>query len=305
VVVNNVETLVNVVAAANGKPVTHKTLTIAGAVGRPMTLTVPLGTSFGEAIEVAGGLATRSPVLCLGGLMMGETTVDLDRPITKTITGIVVLPRDHLVIERKLKSAAVQARIGKSACDQCRYCTELCPRFLLGYAVEPHQVMRSLAFSATGQAFWNSWAALCCACGLCTFYACPESLYPKEACDAAKLQLRQAGIKINTQALVKPHPLRPGRRVPIRALMKKLQIEQYDLPAPWFDVGIAPHQVVLPLTQSAGVANKPLVKAGDRVTAGQPLGEIPKGALGAIVHAPFAATVTAIKDDCLILSRTP
>ena len=54
------------------------------------------------------------------------------------------------IIERKLKPAKVQAKIGKSACDQCRYCTEYCPRFLLGYAVEPHQVMRSLAFTATG-----------------------------------------------------------------------------------------------------------------------------------------------------------
>ena len=34
-VVQNVETLVNIAAAADGRPVTHKTLTIAGAVRRP------------------------------------------------------------------------------------------------------------------------------------------------------------------------------------------------------------------------------------------------------------------------------
>jgi len=191
VVVNNVETLVNVAAAADGQPVTHKTLTLAGAVKRPVTLTVPVGTTFREAIAAAGGFATDDPVLFLGGLMMGETTENLDTPITKTTTGVVVLPRDHHVAQRKLQPAPAQDRIGKSACDQCRYCTEYCPRFLLGYAVEPHQVMRSLAFTATGAARWNEWASLCCACGLCTLFACPEELFPKEACDRAKAELRR------------------------------------------------------------------------------------------------------------------
>ena len=87
--------------------------------------------------------------------MMGQTTDDLDTPIIKTTSGAVILPRNHLVIERKLKPDPLKSRIGKSACDQCRYCTEFCPRYLLGYAVEPHQVMRSLAFTATGKSYWN------------------------------------------------------------------------------------------------------------------------------------------------------
>ena len=137
-VVNNVETFINIAAAAEGKPLTHKMLTIAGAVKSPVTLRVPVGTTYRDCIEAAGGLTTNDPVLCIGGLMMGQTTDNLDSPITKTSTGVVILPRDHHVMERKLKPAKVQAKIGKSACDQCRYCTEYCPRFLLGYQVEPH-----------------------------------------------------------------------------------------------------------------------------------------------------------------------
>lgn len=45
IVVCNVETFVNIAAAAEGRPVTHKTLTIAGAVRSPRTITVPLGMS--------------------------------------------------------------------------------------------------------------------------------------------------------------------------------------------------------------------------------------------------------------------
>ena len=44
-VVCNVETLANISAAAKGVPVTHKTITLAGAVNSPMTMTVPVGTA--------------------------------------------------------------------------------------------------------------------------------------------------------------------------------------------------------------------------------------------------------------------
>ena len=304
VVVNNVETLVNVAAAADGRPVTHKTLTLAGAVKNPLTLTVPVGTTFREAIEATGGFATNEPVLCLGGLMMGETTENLDTPITKTATGVVVLPRSHHVIQRKLQPPATQDRIGKSACDQCRYCTEYCPRFLLGYAVEPHQVMRSLAFTATGAAHWNEWASLCCACGLCTLFACPEELFPKEACDNAKAELRRAGTKWTGPTIVKPHPMREGRRVPIKSLMRRLHVEQFNHPAPWQAVEVRPQQVILPLKQNAGAANEPSVKPGDRVAAGQPLGAPPAKALGAPLHAPFAGRVVSVTNR-IVLERMP
>jgi Na+-translocating ferredoxin:NAD+ oxidoreductase RnfC subunit len=300
VVVNNVETLVNIAAAAAGQPVTRKTLTIAGAVRRPLTLTLPIGTAFRDAIELAGGLTIPDPVLCVGGLMMGQITLDLEAPITKTTTGVVILPRDHPVMERRLKPAAAQARIGKSACDQCRYCTEFCPRFLLGYAVEPHQVMRSLAFTAAGQSRWNEWAWLCCACGLCTWYACPEMLFPKEACDDSKAELRRANFKWNGPANLRPHPLREGRRVPIKRLARKLQVQDYDAPAPWLDLPYQPKRLVLPLKQSAGVACLPAVQPGDRVREGQVIGRVPAQALGAALHAPMSGVVVAVADGIVL-----
>lgn len=303
VVVSNVETLVNIAAAADGRPVVEKTVTLAGAVRNPVTVTVPVGTTFRELIEATGGFATDDPVLAIGGLMMGETTDNLDAPIAKTTTGVVVLPRAHHVMQRKLRPAKTQAAIGKSACDQCRYCTEYCPRFLLGYTVEPHQVMRSLAFTATGKELWNQWAALCCACGLCTLYACPEELFPKEACDDAKAEMRKTGFKWTGPTEVKTHPLHEGRRVPIKSLMRKLHVEQYDHPAPLTKLSFTPTRLVLPLKQSAGVANRPLVKAGERVRGGQALGELPANALGAILHAPCDATVRAVTDSRIELEK--
>jgi len=303
-VVCNVETFVNIAAAAAGHPVTTKTLTVAGAVREPRTLTVPLGTSLRECLAAAGGATVDDPVLAIGGMMMGETTDDLDRAVTKTTGGVIVLARDHHVIERKLKPAKARNAIGKSACDQCRYCTELCPRYLLGYAVEPHQVMRSLAFTATGAAHWNEWAAMCCACGLCTLFACPEELYPKEACDQSKAEMKQANVKWSGPTTVKPHPMREGRRTPIKSLMKKLNIAQYDHPAHWEPTVVAPRRIALPLKQSTGAPCQPLVRAGEAVAAGQAVGAIPDKALGAMLHAPFAATVAEVTATHLILNRS-
>jgi Na+-translocating ferredoxin:NAD+ oxidoreductase RnfC subunit len=300
VLVSNVETLANLAAAAEGQPVTRKTITLAGAVQSPATISVPIGTSIRDALGAAGGLRVADPVFFVGGLMMGEMTTDPDRPLTKTTAGVVVLPGVHPLVERRARPAAAKRAVGKSACDQCRYCTELCPRYLLGYRVEPHQVMRGLAFSPATGARWGSLGWLCSACGLCTLYACPESLYPKEACDDAKLE-RIAPC--SAPAAAKPHGLRDARRVPTRALVARLGIAEYDRPAPLGADLPDPERVVLPLRQGAGVPGDPTVARGDPVRAGEPLSTVPPDAIGAPIHAPFAAIVSSVESDRITLTR--
>ena len=300
-VVSNVETLAQVAAAADGRPVTHKMVTIAGAVANPSTFEVPLGASYRDLIAAAGGATCESPVLQIGGMMMGRTSESLDVPITKTDAGAIVLPREHKTIERKLRPKEAQARIGRSACDQCRYCTEFCPRFLLGYAVEPHQVMRGLGFTSAGSSQWNPWASLCCSCGLCTLYACPEDLYPKEACDDAKIELRATGFKWTGPAPEKPHPFHDGRRVPIDRLVSKLGIGAWDKPAPLRPLPRELTRLVLSLKQSAGDPVAPSVRAGQKVRMGEVLGEPASGALGATLHAPMAALVESVSETIVLV----
>lgn len=300
-VVSNVETLAQVAAAALGRPVTHKMVTIAGAVAQPSTFEVPLGASYRDLIAAAGGATCADPVLQIGGMMMGRTSESLDVFITKTDAGAIVLPREHKTVERKLRPKEAQARIGRSACDQCRYCTEFCPRFLLGYAVEPHQVMRGLGFSTAGSAQWDPWASLCCSCGLCTLYACPEDLYPKEACDDAKIELRATGFKWTGPAPTKPHPFHDGRHVPIDRLVSKLGIGAWDKPAPLRPLPRELTRLVLPLKQSAGVPVEAGVRAGQKVRAGDVLGEPPDASLGASLHAPITALVESVSDAIVLV----
>jgi Na+-translocating ferredoxin:NAD+ oxidoreductase RnfC subunit len=230
----------------------------------------------------------------VSGIMMGTLTFDLDDVVTKTTGGLIVLPRDHYLMTRRTRSQQEMNHIGKSACDQCSYCTELCPRYLLGYEVMPHKVMRSLGFSMGGSEMWNQWAELCCSCGLCTLYACPEDLYPKEACDQAKHDMRGAGIKFVQKREVEIHPMKEGRRVPLSMLRKRMKIEEYERAAPFVEARLEPQMVKLMLKQHAGAPAKAAVREGDRVEIGDPVGTIEAGELGSSIHASIVGKVKTV-----------
>jgi Na+-translocating ferredoxin:NAD+ oxidoreductase RnfC subunit len=293
-VVNNVETLYNVHQAERGVAVTRKFLTVGGAVREPKSFWAPVGTAFRELLGAAGGGTSAEVGIFVSGIMMGKLTFDLDEVVTKTTAGLVVLPREHYLVTRKERPLAAMNRIGKSACDQCSYCTEFCPRYLLGYQVMPHKVMRSLGFSTSGADLWNQSAELCCACGLCTLYACPEDLYPKEACDQAKSDLRAAGIKFVQTKEVEIHPMKEGRRVPLSMLRKRLKIEEFEREAPFAEVKLEPRAVRLPFSQHTGVPAEPVVRVGQKVRVGEAVAEVKGEQLGANVHASIAGTVKTV-----------
>ena len=295
-VVNNVETLYNVHQAVQGAPVTRKLVSVAGAVREPKTFWAPVGTSFRDLIELAGGATVPEFGMFVSGIMMGRLSFDLDDVVTKTIAGLIVLPREHYLVSRKDRPIEAMHRIGKSACDQCSYCTEFCPRYLLGYQVMPHKVMRSLGFTMSGSDLWNQSAELCCACGLCTLFACPEDLYPKEACDRAKRDMKAAKIKFVQQKPVTVHPMKEYRRVPLSQLRRRLKIEAFEGETPYQAIEHQPHSVRIKLCQHVGKPAKAVVQAGDRVEAGTAVGRVKAPDLGADVHASIAGTVKQVTD---------
>jgi Na+-translocating ferredoxin:NAD+ oxidoreductase RnfC subunit len=296
-VVSNVETLHNVHLAEKGKPVTEKFLSVCGAVGEAKSFWAPVGTPFRDLLALAGGATVADYGVFVSGIMMGTLTFDLDDVVTKTTGGLIVLPRDHYLMTRRTRSQREMDHIGKSACDQCSYCTEFCPRYLLGYEVMPHKVMRSLGFTMTGGEVWNQWAELCCACGICTLYACPEDLYPKEACDMGKHDRRAAGLKFVQQKPVEVHPMKEYRRVPLSQLRKRLQVEEYERAAPYANVAPKPGAVRIKMKQHAGEAAAPAVREGQKVKQGQVVGRVAAGKLGADVHASIDGKVRSVSAD--------
>jgi Na+-translocating ferredoxin:NAD+ oxidoreductase RnfC subunit len=239
----------------------------------------------------------------VSGLMMGTFTWDADDVVTKTTAGLILLPSDHYLITRRVRTQQEMNRIGKSACDQCSYCTEFCPRYLLGYDVQPHKVMRSLGFTTTGEAHWNQWADLCCSCGLCTLYACPEDLYPKEACDDGKKFLRAAGMKFEQQKPVQVHPMKEFRRVPSPQLRKRLKVDELERDTPFEPISYRPAKVRLKLKQHAGKPAAPAVSLGDRVKPSQLVADMSPDDLGCPVHSPIGGAVTAITTDYIEVTQ--
>jgi Na+-translocating ferredoxin:NAD+ oxidoreductase RnfC subunit len=301
-VVNNVETLYNVDLATRDIPVTEKFVSVSGAAREPKSFWVPVGTSFRDLIMLAGGATVPEFGMFVSGIMMGTLSFDLDDVVTKTTAGLILLPIDHYLITRRTRSQEEMNRIGKSACDQCSYCTEFCPRYLLGYEVQPHKVMRSLGFTTSGVAHWSQWAELCCACGLCTLYACPEDLYPKEACDDGKRVMRAEGTKFVQTKPVQVHPMKEYRRVPQSMLRKRLKIEEYDTETPFADLAHRPAAVRIKLKQHAGKAAAPVVEEGAKVRKGQVVARVDEPDLGAHIHSSIDGRVRKVTAEWVEIS---
>lgn len=296
-VVVNVETLVNI---GVDRPVTHKYLTVAGAVETPVTLRVPIGTRIGDLIEAAGGATESDTGVLLGGVMMGRLAPNLDEPVTKTLGGVIVLPATHHLIKWYRQDRRQVELIGRSACDQCRFCTDLCPRFLLGHPIEPHAAMRSLGFESP-QSPMVAGTLYCCECNLCSLYSCPENLDPKNICTFSKPLARERGLQWKgNPADIEPHPLADSRRAPMKRLIAKLGLAEFHNVGPLVERAIEPTRVVLPLKQHAGAPAVAAVRVGARVTVGDLVAAPAPKALGARIHASISGTVRAVGETIVI-----
>jgi Na+-translocating ferredoxin:NAD+ oxidoreductase RnfC subunit len=297
-VVMNVETALNVAQAAQ-QPVTEKFLTIAGAVARPVTLRVPVGVTLAQCVAAAGGATVPDANYIVGGVMMGYLEDDQQALVDKTTGGLIVLPSDHVVVRRRRQDWRQITRIGRSACDQCSFCTELCPRWLLGHPIEPHRAMRSLEFNLVGEANVIG-TSFCCECNLCSLYSCPEDLDPKNVCAQNKRRLASQKQRWQNPPF---NPQRPemhleNRKAPMSRLIRKLGLAHFHNEGPLDAQLLAAAKVGVKLKQHLGTACEPIVDVGQRVSKGQLLGRPPltdgKPALGTAVHASLDGTVTAI-----------
>jgi Na+-translocating ferredoxin:NAD+ oxidoreductase RnfC subunit len=308
VLVQNVETLVNVYRASRNQSVTHTMLTVHGEVEHPFTAWLPIGMSYADVIALAGAIRCESPVVVEGGVMMGSVEADLSTSITAVTSGLLVLPHDAYVVAKKSEPEKVSKRIGKAACDQCTLCTEMCPRYLLGYPIQPHLVMRSLLTTGETSETLSLHAQACCECNICTLWACPEQLNPRDVCVAAKRDLKvhdlwQSAEQLQSQT--RPvHSMREYRGVPTSRLIRRLGLAQYDhREAPWLEVSEPPERVAISLRTHMGSRAVPIVKPGDEVLAGDVIAEPPGEALGVPVHASITGTICAVCDESHISDR--
>ncbi len=306
-VVDNVETIVNIAHAVDGRPVVNKYVTVTGAVADPQTTVVPVGTSIADCLALAGGVTCDNPVVLTGGVMMGGITQNPADPVAKTMGGIIVLPADHYLVRRKTSSKETYTRIGHGQCDQCSLCTELCPRYILGYPIEPHRVMRTLLMTGDAKQRGSLWAQYCCECNVCSLIACPEQLDPKNICVDAKAILKErkdGRTEAELETLFRPpHPVRKGREIPISTLYTRLGLRPYDRKAGFVASDWQPDSVVIPLAAHIGAPAEPTVGVGDAVSRGDVIGNVQENQLGCPVHASIDGRVAAVSAHAIAIAR--
>ena len=294
VLVYNVETIYNVYRALHGHPVTHKFVTITGEVNQPETFYAPLGSKIFGLVKRSGGLKINDPAYLIGGPMMGVLGNDQD-VVTKTTNAIIVLPKNHPVILRKLTKASIDLKRAMAACSQCNYCTDMCPRHLLGHPIDPAEFMRvaSNQDSHNIKPYIN--ARYCSSCGVCEAYACHQGLSPRILLGVIKNRFKANGIKYpDYDGAVIPANDMNLKRVPLKRLVARLGLEPYTNPAPIYEEPINAKEVDIKLLQHIGAPAIPVVKVNDSVEIGDLIAIADDKSMSVNIHASIKGTVAEI-----------
>ncbi|MCR5367342.1 MULTISPECIES: electron transport complex subunit RsxC [Eubacterium] len=156
VIVNNVDTIISIYEAViEGRPLISRVVTVSGdAIAEPGNFIVPLGTSYRELIEAAGGYKVEPEKVISGGPMMGRAIFSLDIPITKGTSSILALSKDEV------------AELEPSSCIKCGRCVSICPG-----RVMPN-ILADYAEHGRYEKFLDAGGMECCECGCCS-YVCP------------------------------------------------------------------------------------------------------------------------------------
>ncbi|GAB6085139.1 4Fe-4S dicluster domain-containing protein [Alkaliphilus crotonatoxidans] len=299
----NSETALNIYNAAKGKAVTEKFITISGDVPRPLTVKVPVGAKIIDVLRLSGISNFEDYTVIDGGPMMGPVMEKLDGYITKKNKGFIILKKHHPLIQKKSIETSQAKRVNRASCEQCRMCTDLCPRYLIGHNTQPHIMMRAMAYEfQPGKPQEN--AQLCCQCNLCELFSCPVGLYPRAANVYFKERLAEKNIRYQPEkSTFEVRKTRKYRQVPSKRLIARLGLREFDNPAPLADIVLEPETVHIGKQQHIGAPANCQVALGDHVQAGDLIGRAPEGSLGASIHASISGTVIEIGKEFIVIRR--
>ncbi len=165
-------------AVVEGKPLTHRIVTITGgAIKEPCNRLVPLGTSFQYLIDEAKGFSEDPDRVLTGGPMMGIAQFTMDVGVIKGTNAVLCLT--------KAEAAPVAA---EEVCLRCGRCVNVCPMHLTPVYMHLY----------AEKGLWKEAEALnvmdCIECGSCN-YICPGRLHLVQSFRVTKLELRNLAAK--------------------------------------------------------------------------------------------------------------
>lgn len=175
VVVSNVGTVYAICEAVyKNKPLYEKVVTVVGRnLENSANLDVRLGTSIKDLIDQCGPLKQEPAKIVMGGPMMGIAQFDLNAPVIKGTSGIILLDKDEIV------------EAEEESCLRCGECVANCPMGL-----EPGMI--SLAIAKDRLDLAEVYGVMdCIECGLCS-YICPANRNLVQSIKYAKQRIEDA-----------------------------------------------------------------------------------------------------------------
>lgn len=155
-VVHNVGTAFAVYEAIQkNKPLIERVVTITGpSLSNPGNFLVRIGTPVSKLIEAAGGMPSDTGKIISGGPMMGKAVTNVDIPVVKGTSGIILFPEE------------LSGRSESTACIRCAKCTSVCALNL-----EPY-LLATLSEKGFFERAEKEHITDCMECGSCS-YTCP------------------------------------------------------------------------------------------------------------------------------------
>jgi electron transport complex protein RnfC len=173
-VVHNVGTTYAVYEAVQkNKPLIERVVTVTGkSVKQPSNFMVRIGTPVIDLLIAAGGIPEDTGKIVSGGPMMGKAIADVDVPVAKGTSGILLIPEEE------------SKRAEMYNCVHCGKCIEACPMGL-----EPYHLL-IMSKKGNSQRAKEEHILDCIECGSCSF-VCPSNRPILDYIRLGKTQLRK------------------------------------------------------------------------------------------------------------------
>ena len=305
VIVLNVETLYNLYKAVFcSEPVIEKYITVGGDTKEDITIKAPIGMNIAELLDICN-IDTSGKCVIDGGPMMGKLIDPKTAVVTKTTKGLLLFPETHSVIMRRKMPLSTVLKRASAACCGCSMCSDVCPRYLLGYSLRVDKTIRAASHSEIQNAESFLQSSLCCGCGICTVIGCQQMLDPQAVSMEIKRLLGKNGYRrANNKAPAAVRPERASRLVSSSKLIDRLGIRKYvkDHTERRY-IDFAPDRVFIPLSQHVGKPASPAVKPGDSVSAGDIIAKTEENVLGAVIHASIGGRIEAVDKERIVITR--
>lgn len=311
-VVNNVSTILNIHDAIfKSEKLIYKYISVTGEVSKPLILKVPIGTPVRYILDNVN-ITCDDYAIIMGGPMMGkiysnDSQID-NLYISKRNGGIIILPKNHYLVTRSNLSVDKLKSTTKNYCIQCKFCTEFCPRYMLGHNIRPHHVMKNLLIESefkTDEEYIEAFgdAVNCSECGVCELFACPMFISPRQVNQYVKSQIRKKGLNVPKKLDPIVHKDYDYRKIDTNLLIARLELTKYKIDKKIEDFLILnPSTVHISLSEHIGKPSVSCVNVGDMVTEGQLIAKC-DGDFSINLHSSLNGKVIDVKDAVVIERR--